>query len=41
MALEELIFNSWFDDEMDKIYYPPEIPATLVFRKLSGLPVFL
>lgn len=36
-AFEELIIISWFDDEMDKIYYSLEIPIRLDFTKLVGL----
>jgi len=36
-AFEELIIISWFDDEMDKIYYSLEIPVKLDFTKLVGL----
>jgi hypothetical protein len=36
-AFEELIMISWFDDEMDKIYYSLDIPVKLDFTKLAGL----
>jgi len=36
-AFEELIMISWFDDEMDNIYYSLEIPVKLDFTKLVGL----